>query len=434
MNLMVNNVVSDDIEITQDFKDAIDLMENTSNNAYITGRAGTGKSTLLSYFVKHTKKNAVVLAPTGIAAINIEGSTIHSFFGFEPKLVEQADIKKNRFKADLFLKLEMIIIDEISMVRADLLDGIDYSLRVNRDNELPFGGVQIICFGDIFQLPPVVEKDLAEYFFEKYGGYYFFNAPVFKEARFKYIELQNIFRQRDAFFKELLEKIRHKLMSSSDLLVINQRYNPDFEYVFGDLTLTIASTNKIVYDINRLQMDNLQSKEFTFKAEISGTFDTYPTDVNLALKQGAQIMMLKNDTLKRWANGTLGTIKNLTDNDVEVEINGIVYPVEKATWEMFEYKYDKKEKRIKAVVVGSFVQYPLKLAWAITIHKSQGKTFNKIVIDLGRGAFAHGQTYVALSRCTSLDGVVLKTQIKHRDIIVDSIIERFDRDKMLFVE
>ena len=429
--LKKKNKLPDNLVITQEFQKAFDLMESTSKCAYITGKAGTGKSTLLTYFREKTKKNVIVLAPTGIAAINVEGSTIHSFFQLPPQLIEKRHITKDFTRQELFDKIDMIVIDEISMVRADILDGIDYALRINRKKDIPFGGVQMIFFGDLYQLPPVVVgKDLTDYFEENFGGFYFFNAKVFKEISFEYIELQIIFRQKDDDFKQLLNSIRENKVTVNDLNILNTRFRPNHTLTSKDVCLTLTTTNKIAEDINQERMNGLTSKEFLYTAEIIGKFDksSYPTEQRLILKEGAQIMMLKNDSKKRWVNGTIGIIKKLSD-EVVVEIEGTSYTIEKATWEVVEYQYNKEEKKIEAVVTGSFTQFPVKLAWAITIHKSQGQTFDNVVINLGNGAFAHGQTYVALSRCTSLEGIILKTQIRPRDIILDSKVANFIKEK-----
>lgn len=426
------NQLPDNLVITEEFQEAFDLMEKTSKCAYITGKAGTGKSTLLTYFRKKTKKNIIVLAPTGIAAINVEGSTIHSFFRFAPQLVKKSEISKDYTRQELFNKLEMIVIDEISMVRADLLDGIDYALRINRQNDLPFGGVQMIFFGDLYQLPPVVVgKDLLDYFEENFGGYYFFNAKVFDDISFDYIELQTIFRQKDENFKKILNNIRENKITNSDLLLLNERYNQNHIYQDDDINLTLSTTNKIAEDINHERMNSLTTTEYLYNALVTGKFEnsSYPTETRLFLKKGSQIMMLKNDSDKRWVNGTLGIVKSLTDFDVEVEIDGATYTIEKATWESIEYQYNKEEKKIEAIVTGTFTQYALKLAWAITIHKSQGQTFDNVLINLGNGAFAHGQTYVALSRCTSLEGITLKTKIRPQDIILDPKVAQFIRNR-----
>jgi len=433
--LKKKNKLPDNLIITEEFQKSFDLMESTSKCAYITGKAGTGKSTLLTYFREKTKKNVIVLAPTGIAAINVEGSTIHSFFQFPPQLIEKHHITKDFTRQELFDKIDMIVIDEISMVRADILDGIDYALRINRKKDIPFGGVQMIFFGDLYQLPPVVVgKDLNDYFEENFGGFYFFNAKVFKESSFEYIELQIIFRQKDEDFKQILNSIREDKVTPNDLNILNTRFRPNHTLTSKDVCLTLTTTNKIAEDINQERMNSLISKEFLYTAEITGKFDksSYPTEQRLILKEGAQIMMLKNDSKKRWVNGTIGIIKKLSD-EVVVEIDGTSYTIEKATWEVVEYQYNKEEKKIEAVITGSFTQFPVKLAWAITIHKSQGQTFDNVIINLGNGAFAHGQTYVALSRCTSLEGIILKTQIRPRDIILDSKVANFIKEKAQYL-
>ena len=318
------------------------------------------------------------------------------------------------------------------MVRADLLDGIDYALRINRNNDLPFGGVQMIFFGDLYQLPPVVKgKDLVTYFEEHFGGPYFFNAKVFNEVSLDYIELQQIFRQKDEDFKNILNRIRNNTATAENLVCLNKRYDPAHTFKSDDVCLTLSTTNRIAEDINHARMNSLTSQEVIYNAIVTGKFDisSYPTEARLLLKNGAQVMMLKNDSLKRWVNGTLGIIKEVTESKVSVEVDGSAFELEKATWEDIEYQYNKEEKKIEAIIVGSFTQYPLKLAWAITIHKSQGQTFDKVVIDLGTGAFAHGQTYVALSRCTSLDGITLKTRVRNQDIILDPKVAAFIHER-----
>lgn len=290
----------------------------------------------------------------------------------------------------------------------------------------------MIFFGDLHQLPPViVGKDLIDYFEENYGGFYFFNAKVFEEISFDYIELKTIFRQKDEHFKNILNSIRENRVTPSELTILNQRFKPYHTFSTDDVSLTLSTTNKIAEDINQERINSLTTREYFYDSIITGRFDksSYPTEPRLCLKKGAQIMMLKNDSQKRWVNGTLGIVKNLSEYEVEVEIDGTTYSIEKATWEVVEYEYNKEEKKIESIVTGSFTQYALKLAWAITIHKSQGQTFENVVIDLGTGAFAHGQTYVALSRCTSLEGIILKIQIRQSDIILDSKVARFIRER-----
>ena len=416
------------LEVTPEFSRSFDLMENTTQHLYITGKAGTGKSTLLQYFKEKTKKKIVVLAPTGIAAINIGGSTIHSFFRFPPRLISRDEIRKIRERQGLFAALDTVVIDEVSMVRADVMDGIDYSLRVNRDRiDEPFGGVQVILIGDLFQLPPVVEKGFEEYFEDMFQSPFFFSAHVFHQVHLTKIELQRVFRQQDPEFIGLLNKVRNNQIHPSEVQQLNRRYTPDLTCDENDLAIILTSTNALASGINSAKLDTLNTKEYCFDAVVQADFDekSYPTDKRLRLKQGAQVMMVKNDANKRWANGTLGVVQKLSNDSVKVSFEGSSCMVEPSSWEKIEYEYDREKGRIEPVVTGSFRQYPIKLAWAMTVHKSQGKTFDKVIIDLGNGAFAHGQAYVALSRCRSFDGIRLVNPIKDSDVILDPRVRGF---------
>jgi ATP-dependent DNA helicase PIF1 len=420
--------IPSDFELTREFSTAFDLIEQTKSHYYVTGNAGTGKSTLLHYFKEKTKKKIVVLAPTGIAAVNIGGSTIHSFFRFPTRLITLDDVKKIRGKSDLFAALETLIIDEVSMVRADMMDAIDASLRLNRNRPYePFGGVQLVLIGDLFQLPPVVERDLGEYFEDNYMTPYFFSAKVFSEIRLQKIELQHVFRQTDPDFIELLNKVRNKEVELSDLAKINQRHQPSLKLNTQDLAITLTSTNALASAINLQRLSALPSQEYTFDAVIEGDFDdkSHPTDKKLKLRKGAQVMMVKNDPNKRWVNGTLGVIQHISDDSIKVSFGKVVYTIEQTSWEKSVYEYDRTYRSIESVVTGSFRQYPIKLAWAITIHKSQGKTFDNVIINLGYGAFAHGQAYVALSRCRSFEGVYLNAPLRYSDIILDPRVRDF---------
>lgn len=388
----------------------------------------------MKYFRSKTKKNIVVLAPTGIAAINVTGSTIHSFFRFPLDVIEPNRITKNEDRVQLFAKLDIIIIDEISMVSADMMDGIDYALRLHRENNLPFGGVQMVFFGDLYQLPPVVVgQELKNYFNTEFGSPYFFSAHVFRQFNFRIIELQRIFRQSDPSFIGLLNNIREGKTIQNELSNLNTRVVPNFAAQRDDLFITLATTNAIADSENHRRLNHLTTSAQTYQATIQGTFEesAYPTDFLLTLKKSAQIMMTKNDPSKRWVNGTIGKISNLKEATIEVEIEGSKYEVEKAVWEVIEYKYNRDEKKIGPLVKGSFTQYPVKLAWAVTIHKSQGRTFDQVVIDLGNGAFAHGQTYVALSRCRSFEGIILKQNIRTFDVIVDPKVRAFMKQRMI---
>jgi ATP-dependent DNA helicase PIF1 len=417
-----------DFELTNEFSDAFDRIEQSGHHFYITGNAGTGKSTLLHYFKENTKKKTVVLAPTGIAAINIGGSTLHSFFHFPLHLITKPDIRKVRDKGKLFAALETLVIDEVSMVRADMMDAVDQSLRLNRNRpHEPFGGVQVVLIGDLFQLPPIVDEELAEYYSDFYETPFFFSAQVFNEVRIQKIELQKVFRQSDPDFIGLLNKVRNNTVQPSDLERINERYRPLLEPGRHDLTITLTSTNALASAINLQRLSALQTREHVFESIIDGDFDerSYPTESKLKLKKGAQVMMVKNDPNKRWVNGTLGVIHHITDEKIEVSFGGEVHAIEPSVWEKLEYVYDRENGSIEPIVNGAFRQYPIKLAWAMTIHKSQGKTFDNVIIDLGRGAFAHGQAYVALSRCRSYAGLHLKTQLRYSDIILDQRVRSF---------
>lgn len=416
-----------DFQMTPEFSYAFDFMENKSGHVFITGKAGTGKSTLLQYFKKNTKKKIIVIAPTGIAAIAVGGATIHSLFHFPPRLVTRNDVKRLPQKRELFASLDAVVIDEVSMVRADLMDAIDLSLRINRGRpQEPFGGVQMILIGDLYQLPPVVEQGLKEYFSATYSSFFFFSSNILQQIKITKIELQKVFRQSDQKFIELLNKIRINKVSNEDLRDLNQRYNP-LEPYKQSLDITLTSTNSIAYGINQSKLDSLPYQDHYYDAIVSGEFDekSFPTDKHLRLKKSAQIMMVKNDPDKRWVNGALGVIDAVTKGSIRVSLDGRSYQVEQAVWEKIDYEYNREENRIETIVIGSFRQYPVKPSWAITVHKSQGRTFDKVIIDLGNGAFAHGQAYVALSRCRSFEGVHLKSPIKLTDIILDERVADF---------
>ncbi|MCK4391396.1 AAA family ATPase [Candidatus Bipolaricaulota bacterium] len=414
--------------MTPEFSRVFGLMENSGERLFITGKAGTGKSTLLQYFKGKTRKRIVVVAPTGVAAINVGGSTIHSFFQFPSGLVKQEDVRVIANKHDLFRSLDAIVIDEVSMVRADLMDAIDRSLRINRNRlDEPFGGVQAILIGDLYQLPPVVESELTEYFANTYESPFFFSANVFKQVPLSIVELQRVFRQTDPQFIAFLNKIRTRQVTAEELQVLNERLNHTGAFGKYELAINLTSTKKLASRINQDELNSLPLHEYSFNAVIMGKFDekSHPTDKRLRLKEGAQVMMVKNDSDKRWVNGSLGIIKNISQRSIRVSLGRASYQVGPVTWEKTDYEYNREEGKIESVVIGSFRQYPIKLAWAITIHKSQGKTFEKEIIDLGNGAFAHGQAYVALSRCRSFQGIQLKTPIKLSDIILDEQVVDF---------
>lgn len=425
--------------LSEDFKYALDLIEKTKTSLFLTGKAGTGKSTLLSLFKTTTRKKMAILAPTGVAALNVQGQTIHSFFGFPPRIITPKEAGQKTTRKDLlrlYKNLDVLIIDEISMVRADILDGIDIFLRRNRENFKPFGGVQMIFVGDLFQLPPVVKNDPMEraYFTDYYDSPYFFSAKVMQEPDFEieHLELRKVYRQDSRHFLRLLEAVRLNTADFDDLEDLNERYVPQFPSTPGYITL--CARNATADRINRAELGQLETPIFSFSAEVKGQFDPalYPTEFEMTLRKGAQVMFIKNDPERAFVNGTIGVIEEIDDENIAVRVtdpNGksTLVDVVKHDWEILRYKADSTGS-IEAEAIGSFQQYPLKLAWAITIHKSQGKTFNKVLLDLGGGAFEHGQLYVALSRCRTLEGIVLRQPIKMSDIITDErIVDYYGR-------
>lgn len=410
-------------------------MENSGQNVFITGEAGTGKSTLLDYFRKHSKKRLAVLAPTGVAALNVKGETIHSFFRFKPDITP-AKVSRLREKSRrLYEQLETIVIDEISMVRADLLDCIDRSLRLNRSvPDLPFGGVQMVFIGDLYQLPPVVTGDEREIFCTHYPSPYFFDAAVFQNLAFEYLELKRVYRQKEKGFVELLNQIRNGTVTEEGLKLLNSRVGVKLNEDPNDFVVYLTTRNDRATRINNEYLSRLPGKTYQFRATISGNFDHkfFPTDELLTIKPGAQVMMLNNEARGRWVNGTLGRVKNIvydeeSDQDlIEVRLtDGGVVRVAPFTWEIFRFRWNEEKKQIESEVTGTFTHYPLRLAWAATIHRSQGKTFDRIIIDLGSGTFAPGQVYVALSRCTSFAGIALTRPLRSEDIFIDPRIVWF---------
>jgi ATP-dependent DNA helicase PIF1 len=416
------------IELNEHFKRALDILENTRKSIFITGRAGTGKSTLLDYFRRNTKKKVAVLAPTGVAALNIKGQTIHSFFRFKPN-ISLSLVKKLRATEEegtLYQKLETLVIDEISMVRADLLDCVDKFLRLNGPVPgEPFGGVQMVFIGDLYQLPPVITSIEKSGFSLLYDTPYFYSARAFADFKMEFLELEKIYRQHDPDFINLLNAIRNKTINEEGLNFLNSRCNPEFEPSRNDFYIYLTTTNEMAAGINQAQLKKLKGKQHSFLGTREGEFgDEYlPTQVELNVKSGAQVMMLTNDSDGRWVNGSMGEISGFSkDQDgsptIVIELaDGEEVEVAPFTWEIF--KFALEGNGLKANIVGTFTQFPIMLAWAITIHKSQGKTFEKVIIDIGRGTFAHGQMYVALSRCTTLEGIVLKRQILKKHIWMD---------------
>ena len=426
-----NSLLPDDFVLSEEFESIVEQLESTKDHFYITGKAGSGKSTLLAYFRSVTQKNTAVLAPTGVAAIRVKGQTIHSFFGFPPKVIQTRHIKKVR-QIELLQNLETLIIDEISMVRADVFDAIDYSLRVHRKKlTQPFGGVQVIVFGDLFQLPPVVNMDESSLLERIYpNGQFFFHSNIFQDAQFKTLELQSIYRQTDDHFIYLLNAVRDGSITNSQIDNLNDSLVDNFEMDEGKIILT--TTNARASGINQNYLKQLSSEEFSYRAQATGQFykELFPTDEVLKLKKGAQVIMIKNDPEKRWVNGSIGTIHDIAEKKIKVKINHKIYEVKKEKWDRIQYSYDDDQQEVLENVTGSFKQYPMRLAWAITIHKSQGQTFEKVIIDMSQGSFAPGQLYVALSRCISLEGIELLRPLKKSDVIVNKQLIGF-QDRLI---
>ncbi|NQV12341.1 AAA family ATPase [Candidatus Uhrbacteria bacterium] len=419
------------IKITKEFKEAYDAIEKTNNNIFLTGRAGTGKSTLLKHFRTKTKKKHVVLAPTGVAALNVKGQTIHSFFGFHPEIQRGRVHKAKEEDLPFFEKIDTIIIDEISMVRADLLDCVDRALRLNRGRPSDaFGGVQMVFIGDLFQLPPVVTRDDEDRFKTEYPSPYFFSSEAMVGTEVKIIELQKVHRQKEKSFVDLLNNVRTGVVQSSDVESWNKSHDPFFDPANeSDYTVHLTTTNKMAQQRNDFELKKLDSKEWVLKAQTMGELGTrkMPSEATLKIKKGARIMFTTNDPAKRWVNGSLGVITAIKQKGlgkfptvfVKLE-DGDEVEVLQHKWEIFEYGLNGKS--FEENVVGAYSQYPIALAWAVTIHKAQGKTFDNVLIDVGWGAFAHGQMYVALSRCTSLKGITLLKPFRTKDVIVDRAV------------
>lgn len=410
------------------------IVEKTDMSLFLTGKAGTGKTTFLREVVRYTKKKCIVLAPTGIAAVNAGAMTIHSFFQFglgpfvqgviEPK----SDFRINKSKLELIRHLQLLIIDEVSMVRADLMDHIDVELRRIRRNSKPFGGVQLLMIGDLQQLPPIAHGGEDELLRQYYKTLYFFSSAALKSMKYSCIELKNVYRQTDRHFIDILNHARDCILTSQDISDLNARYIPGFSPKPEDGYIRLMTHNRQVDYVNETELEKLDSKPYTFVAAVTGTFpeESYPTANSLTLKKGAQVMFIKNDPERRFINGTLGEVKSIDKNSIAVRLaeSGTIIDVEPMEWQNIRYQFDEESKEISSKQIGRFKQYPLKAAWAITVHKSQGLTFDKAIIDV-HAAFSPGQAYVALSRCRTLDGLVLSSPVSASVFMRDNAVDAY---------
>lgn len=414
-------------KITKEFADAFDLLENTSRNVFLTGKAGTGKSTFLHYFKQHTNKSIAVVAPTGIAALNVQGQTIHSFFQLKPAFINITELRPSR--RSVFKELEMLIIDEISMVRADIFEAIDYTLKTARKDQRPFGGVQVCVIGDLFQLPPIVTPEERVIYEQFYRSPFFFCTNAFEAANFKTVQFNTIHRQNDGAFIQILNAIRAGTCDVIELEALNSRVIEKATPAPGTLVLT--TTNALAEDINIRKLKMLSGRSQSYDGVLNGQFGMsggrLPAPDNLELKVSAQVMFIKNDSEGRWVNGTIGQVEELGEDKITVRVGDTTHKVEREKWKSIGYELDKLEDKIVEKTLGTYTQFPLILAWAITIHKSQGKTLERVIIDLGTGAFAAGQLYVALSRCKSFSGIALKQPVTSADIRCDSEVVEFMR-------
>jgi ATP-dependent exoDNAse (exonuclease V) alpha subunit len=411
------------VEPTSEFLAAHEFLREGTGHLFVTGRAGTGKSTLLRCLRDLVADEMVIVAPTGLAAVNVGGQTIHSFFGFPPRLIRPDDIRRSR-NGRVMRRLKFLVIDEVSMVRSDIMWAIDQSLRVNRGRPRePFGGVRLAMFGDLHQLPPVIdEAEVASHLESEHGGPFFFSIAALREGMgTALIELTQVFRQKDEALIRVLNRVRDGDADEDDLAVLNERVHPIRTLAEGEPYVILTPTNAAARRINLAYLAALTGAAREFQAGLTGDFNesAQPTDATLTLKTGAKVMLLRNDSDRRWVNGTIARVSRLEEDRVWVEVDGKEHEIERVAWENRRYAYDKAQEKIVETVAGTFRQFPLRLAWALTIHKSQGLSLDKVYIDLGRGTFAHGQAYVALSRCRTMEGLAFARPLRPSDILFD---------------
>jgi ATP-dependent DNA helicase PIF1 len=402
------------------YRPVFDRIEAGGDNLFLTGRAGSGKTTFLRALMEATGRNAIVLAPTGLAAITAGGQTIHSFFRLPPRLVDESELRRLR-SAKLIQALELLVIDEASMVRSDVLHMVDLSLRMHRKTPRPFGGVQTVLIGDPYQLPPIASGEEAGILQRRFGGQFFFHAPCFRDGDFSFVELTRVFRQSDPKLIALLNRIREGMLTPDDAATLSGRVAPreTFDPEGGAVTLT--PTNEAARAINETALAALPGEPALYEARVDGEFDerAFPVERTLALKPGARVIFTRNDQDGRWVNGTLGVVETAGRWTVSVRVAGEVHEVPAAQWDKHRYDYDPDTDTVTRETIGAFKQLPLRLAWALTIHKAQGLTFDRVYLELGRRMFAHGQAYVALSRCRTLEGLGLSRPLERRDLVID---------------
>lgn len=411
---------------TAEYDAVLRYMREDNGHLFVTGRAGTGKSTLLRALPQNLDGDFVTVAPTGLAAVTAGGQTIHSFFGLPPRLIGKEEIRRSR-NARVMRRLKYLVIDEVSMVRADLMWAIDQSLRLNRGrSKEPFGGVRLVLFGDLHQLPPVVQDNgAAAHLAETFGGPFFFSVDALREgAGTSYLELTQVFRQNDPTLIAILNAIRDGHPDAETLDALNTRVLAVRTLAEGDAWVILTPTNAAAQRINAAYIQALPGTGRSYAAEITGEFNAaaQPTEAELLLKPRAKVILLRNDPDKRWVNGTIARVSRLDSTRVWIDVDGEEHEIEPVTWDSRRYAFDKDQDKIVENVMGRFKQFPLRLAWALTIHKSQGLTLDKVYVDLGRGAFAHGQTYVALSRCRALDGLALGRPLRPADVMFDPAV------------